>query len=76
MVFQRLINTYYGLETGRSDHISMVSALLGYIAFKLVSTRLNYPSTSAEIVLVQTVATSTGYMPVTAGFTETFPPLE
>lgn len=51
----------------------LVSALLGYIGFELVSNHLNFPFTPAENVLSQTVATATGCMPVIAGFTETIP---
>ena len=54
----------------------MVSALLGYIGFKLVSNHLKFPFTPAENVLIQTVATATGCMPVTARFTETIPAIE
>ena len=42
----------------------------------LLSNRLKFPFTPAENVLVQTVATAMGCMPVTAGFTETIPAIE
>ena len=56
--------------------MGMVSALLGFIGFKILSKYLRYPFTAAENVLIQTVATATGCMPVTAGFTGTIPALE
>ena len=54
----------------------MVSALLGYMGFTLVSNHLKFLFIPAKNILIQTVANATGCMPIIAGFTETIPPIE
>ena len=71
-----LSNTYYGLRIGVASQMSMVSALLGFISFKLLSRYLTAPLTPAENVLILSVSTATGCMPVTAGFIGIIPALE
>lgn len=43
-VLVNLSNMYYGLQTGNSNQMSMVSALLGYIGFKVISKHLSFHS--------------------------------
>jgi uncharacterized oligopeptide transporter (OPT) family protein len=72
-----LSNTYYGLRIGGASQMSMVSALLGYFAFRQLPRRLvKTPLDPSENVLIITVATATGCMPVTAGFIGIIPALE
>lgn len=75
-VLVNLTNTYYGLRIGAGNQMSMVSALLGYIGFKLLSKYLAKRFTPAENVLLVSVATATGCMPLTAGFVGIIPALE
>lgn len=75
-VLVNLSNTYYGLQTGVSSQMPMVSGLLGYIGFKLFSRYTIIPFSAPENVLIISVATATGCMPVTAGFTGVVPALE
>jgi uncharacterized oligopeptide transporter (OPT) family protein len=75
-ILVNLSNMYYGLQTGSSQQMPIVSALLGYFGFSL-SSRLGFaPLSKAENVLIASVATATGCMPVTAGFSELIPALE
>jgi uncharacterized oligopeptide transporter (OPT) family protein len=71
-----LSNIYYGLQTGVSNQLSMVSGLLGYVGFKLFSRYTTMQFSAAENGLIISVATATGCMPVTAGFTGVVPALE
>lgn len=71
-----LSNTYYGLQTGVSNQMPMVSGLLGYVGFKLFSRYTTMQFSAPENVLIISVATATGCMPVTAGFTGVVPALE
>ncbi|KAF2120074.1 OPT oligopeptide transporter protein-domain-containing protein [Lophiotrema nucula] len=73
-VLVNVSNTYYGLRVGAGSQMSMVSALLGYIGFRV----LPYVSSlsPAENVLLVSVATATGCMPLTAGLIQTIPALE
>lgn len=75
-VFVNLSNTYYGLRIGAGSQMSMVSGLLGYIGFKLFSGYRAIRFTAAENVLIISVATAAGCMPVTAGFVGIIPALE
>ncbi|KAK4197104.1 OPT oligopeptide transporter protein-domain-containing protein [Triangularia verruculosa] len=75
-VFINLSNTYYGLQIGVASQMSMISGLLGYAGFKLFSRFLTTPFTIAEHVLVVSVATASGCMPITAGFIGVIPALE
>jgi uncharacterized oligopeptide transporter (OPT) family protein len=68
-----LSNTYYGLQAGSSSQMAMVSTLLGYGGFRAFQKCLKTPLSAAENVLITNVATATGCMPVTAGFTGTIP---
>uniref|UniRef100_A0A8H7K9Z1 Oligopeptide transporter n=1 Tax=Bionectria ochroleuca TaxID=29856 RepID=A0A8H7K9Z1_BIOOC len=74
--FFSLSNTYYGLQIGVASQMSMVSGLLGFAGFKACSRYLTEPFTPAENVLVISVATSCGCMPVTAGLIGVVPALE
>ena len=75
-VLVNLSNTYYGLRIGAGSQMSMVSGLLGFVGFKLFSKHTTVRFTAAENVLVISVATATGCMPVTAGFIGIIPALE
>ncbi|OAT13580.1 oligopeptide transporter [Blastomyces gilchristii SLH14081] len=75
-VLVNLSNTYYGLRIGVASQMSMVSGLLGFVVFKLFSRCIESPLTPAENVLIISVATATGCMPVTAGFVGIIPALE
>ncbi|KAI1819344.1 OPT superfamily oligopeptide transporter [Xylaria intraflava] len=75
-VFIALSNTYYGLQIGAASQMSMVSGLLGHAIFQLFSRYLRLPFTPAENVLVVSVATATGCMPITAGLIGVIPALE
>ena len=68
-VFINLSNTYYGLKTGSSSQNAVVSSLLGFVIFNILSNCLRRPLKATENVLINTVSTATGCMPVTAGFT-------
>ncbi|KAK0645770.1 OPT oligopeptide transporter protein-domain-containing protein [Cercophora newfieldiana] len=69
-------NTYYGLRIGVASQMSMVSTLLGFIGFKVFSRYLAAPLTPSENVLLLSVSTAVGSMPVTAGFVGIIPALE
>jgi uncharacterized oligopeptide transporter (OPT) family protein len=71
-----LSNNYYGPQTVNSSQMAMVSALLGYMSFRTISRFLQTPLIAAENVLVTSVATATGCILVTAGFTGTISALE
>ncbi|KID83615.1 oligopeptide transporter [Metarhizium guizhouense ARSEF 977] len=75
-VLINLSNTYYGLRIGVASQMSMVSSLLGFAGFKLISRYTTVPFLPAENVLLVSVATATGAMPVTAGFVGVIPALE
>jgi uncharacterized oligopeptide transporter (OPT) family protein len=69
-------NTYYGLRVGAGSQMSMVSGLLGYAGFKLFSRYTTIQLAPAENVLLISVATATGCMPLTAGLIGVIPALE
>ncbi|PNS15000.1 hypothetical protein CAC42_2229 [Sphaceloma murrayae] len=69
-------NTYFGLQTGWISGMAMPSALLGFAYFKAVSKLLSFPFTPVENVLIQTVASSVGTMPLGCGFVGVIPALE
>ncbi|PVH72143.1 hypothetical protein DL98DRAFT_596317 [Cadophora sp. DSE1049] len=71
-----LTNTYYGLRVGAGGRMSMVSGLLGYVGFKLISRCTHRPLTPEENVLLISVSTAAGCMPLTAGFIGIIPALE
>lgn len=75
-ILVNLSNTYYGLQTGSSQQMPIVSALLGFLVFSLLSKLSFAPLSKAENVLIVSAATATGCMPVTAGFAELIPALE
>ena len=75
-VLVNLSNTYYGLRIGVASQMSMVSGLLGFASFKIVSRYSNVPFSPFENVLTISVATATGAMPVTAGFVGAIPAIE
>ncbi|RHZ68078.1 hypothetical protein CDV55_107961 [Aspergillus turcosus] len=69
-------NTYYGLRVGSGSRMYMVSGLLGFAGFKVLSrytTRALHPE---ENVLIISVATATGCMPLTAGLIGAIPAIE
>ena len=69
-------NTYFGLQTGWISGMSMPSALIGYAVFKTLDSRLRLPFSPVENVLIQTVASSAGTMPLGCGFVGVIPALE
>lgn len=71
-----LSNIYYGLQNGVGYEMSMVSALLGYLGFKIVSRFLVNPLTASENVLIISTATATGCIPVTASLNGIVPAME
>ncbi|CAH0021640.1 unnamed protein product [Clonostachys rhizophaga] len=71
-----LSNTYYGLQIGAASQMSMVSGLLGFAGFKACSKYLREPFTPAENILVISIATACGCMPVMAGLIGVVPALE
>lgn len=73
-VLVNVSNTYYGLRVGAASQMSMISALLGYIGFRMIP-RISH-LTPEENVLLVSVATATGCMPITAGLIQTIPALE
>ncbi|KAI1411462.1 oligopeptide transporter [Hypoxylon sp. FL1857] len=75
-VLINLTNTYYGLRVGAGSQMSMVSALLGYVSFRTLSRYTAARFTALENVLIVSVATATGCMPLTAGFVGMIPALE
>ena len=54
----------------------MVSGFLGYVGFKMLSNYMTIQFTSAINVLLISVATAAGCMPLTAGFIGIIPPFE
>ncbi|RYO52518.1 hypothetical protein AA0116_g11670 [Alternaria tenuissima] len=75
-VLINISNTYYGLISGSSQQMPIVSALLGYLGFRFLSRFGVEKLSRAENVLIASTATATGCMPVTAGFAELIPALE
>lgn len=71
-----LSNTYYGLRIGFASQMSMVSGLLGYAWFQITAKYTTTPFTISENVLLISIATAAGCMPVTAGFIGIIPALE
>ncbi|EXJ85023.1 hypothetical protein A1O3_05698 [Capronia epimyces CBS 606.96] len=71
-----LTNIHFGLQTGYINIMSMPSALIGYGAFQVLKTRLDFPFSPAENVLIQTVASAVGAIPATAGLVGVIPALE
>ncbi|KAF2793624.1 OPT-domain-containing protein [Melanomma pulvis-pyrius CBS 109.77] len=71
-----LTNIHFGLKTGYINIMSMPSALIGFGAFELVKKHLEFPFSPAENVLIQTVASSVGAIPATAGLVGVIPALE
>lgn len=69
-------NIYFGLQTGWISGMSMPSALIGFGFFRAISPRLKLPFSPVENVLVQTVASSVGTMPLGCGFVGVIPALE
>ncbi|RDL33005.1 Uncharacterized protein BP5553_08444 [Venustampulla echinocandica] len=71
-----LTNIHFGLQTGYINIMGMPSALIGFGIFQLLQKHLKLPFSAAENVLVQTVASSVGAMPATAGLVGVIPALE
>lgn len=59
-------NTYDGLRVGAGSQMSMVSGLLGYAGFKVFSRYTTRRLLPTENVLLISVATASGCMPLTA----------
>lgn len=68
-------NTYFGLQTGWISGMTMPASLIGFALFKSISKHLHYPFTPVENVLVQTVASAVGTMPLGCGFVGVIPAL-
>ena len=68
-------NTYFGLQTGWVSGMAMPAALIGFGFFKTLARCIDYPFTSVENVLVQTVAGALGTMPLGCGFVGVMPAL-
>ncbi len=75
-ILVNLSNTYYGLRVGAGSQMSMVSALLGYAGFKANPRHVASRLTPEENVLLVSVATAVGCMPLTAGLIQVIPALE
>lgn len=75
-VLVNLWNIYYGLRIGVGSQMFMISGLLRYIELKMFSRYTATRYTTAENVLIISVATATECMPVTAGFVEIIPVFE
>lgn len=75
-VLVNLTNTYYGLRVGAGGQMSMISGMLGYVGFRVFSKYLTRRLDPTENVLIISVATATGCMPLTAGFVGIIPALE
>lgn len=69
-------NTYFGLQTGWISGMSMPSALMGFAVFKALKNHIKVPFSPVENVLIQTVASSMGTMPLGCGFVGVVPALE
>lgn len=68
-IIVNLSNIYYGLRTGYGSQNAITASLLEFVGFKLFSKYIRKPLTAAKNVLVNTVSTATGCMPITVGFT-------
>lgn len=69
-------NSYFGLQTGWISMMNLPLSLLGFAVFKAMARHLNYPFSTVENVLVQTVAVAVGTMPLAAGLVGIVPALE
>lgn len=69
-------NVYFGLQTGSGVGLSIPASLLGFAVFRSWPKPLRRPFTPIENVLVQTVASATGAMPLGCGFTGVMPAIE
>ncbi|KAK2592979.1 OPT super [Conoideocrella luteorostrata] len=74
--FVCLTNIHFGLQAGYINIMGTPSALIGFGMFQLLQKNPNLPFSPAENVLVQTVASSVGAMPATAGLVRVIPALE
>ena len=69
-------NTFFGLQTGWISGMTMPASLIGFAFFKAISKHLSFPFSPVENVLVQTVASAAGTMPLGSGFVGVIPALE
>lgn len=69
-------NTYFGLQTGWVSGMTMPASLISFAFFKVFAQHLSYPFTPVENVLVQTVASAVGTMPLGSGFVGVIPAME
>lgn len=66
---------YHGLQAGLVNSMTLLFALMGFAFFQLVSGYLEHPFAPSEDVSVQTISSSLGNMPVTAGYNGAIPAL-
>lgn len=71
-----LTNIHFGLQTGYINIMQMPSALIGFGVFQMLRKHVQLPFSPEENVLIQTVASSVGAMPATAGLVGVIPALE
>jgi uncharacterized oligopeptide transporter (OPT) family protein len=69
-------NIYFALQTGWGSGMTLPSALIGFVLFRILSPLLRTPFTIAENVLVATVAAATGTVCLGSGFTGVIPALD
>ena len=69
-------NTFFGLQTGWISGMTMPASLIGFVFFKAISKHLSFPFSPVENVLVQTIASAAGTMPLGSGFVGVIPALE
>lgn len=75
-VFICFSNVYFGLQTGWISGMSMPSVLMSFGFFRAISPYLKVPFTPVENILVVSVASSMGAMPLGCGFVGVIPALE
>ncbi|KAF9384272.1 hypothetical protein CPC16_008500 [Podila verticillata] len=69
-------NMYFGLQTGWISMMSLQSSLLGFAIFKAAKPYLKVPFGPAENIVLQSIAVTTGTMPLAAGFVGIIPALQ
>ncbi|KAF2108835.1 OPT oligopeptide transporter protein-domain-containing protein [Lophiotrema nucula] len=69
-------NTYFILQSGWGNDMSMASALIGFAIFKAASPMLCSSFRREETVLIQTIADTVGLLSISCGFAGVIPALE
>ncbi|KAI1435613.1 OPT oligopeptide transporter protein-domain-containing protein [Xylaria sp. CBS 124048] len=69
-------NMYFGLQTGWVSMMTMPASLLGFGIFRTLASRLSFPFSPVENVLVQSVAGGMAIMPLGCGFVGVLPAME